>query len=546
MIVTFTEAEIKAISEAFEEHMRATDRLESLMHKERPDGDASMPQEPPRDPKASVDERAVVLNDFMETYRAWVEQGSAEWQRLRNEVIERHRAHLKYRDDVFAAAEQREFNEINVNPQAVYDHALEQAKMINRQLSDSSAPEMDELNHENLIIDLFTTHCYTDHDNAWYNTVVDALHLHMEALAAHSDLAEKLKAEIRVITAPPARRPRPSKRKLAEEAGHMVDMGCRAISISDRDLQFALSQRQNKSAFIINLGADLIKNLTFEDGRLSLASHPEITTLVKNSQLMPLDGTFDYQLLRSLFSAIYLSRRSNTKHVVTVYLPSLCKHLGIQMNKGSAYPLLEKINAFKDFVGTYDNGSYSVLLEFIEYDRKANTMTFASPYMARIINAVEEKSRVSLKRGGEKQLPAFNFLMHSDIANERNKVAVELAHCIVTLILQRGVDNKRNPSAIVDPDDDQVITQVHISFDTLIDYVPELGERLNKSALTGAKNAQLRRAFEKTYDLLRKKTDVYENYIDLQIPDIIPTVSTLATPLIITHKGLNPKYRVQR
>jgi hypothetical protein len=60
------------------------------------------------------------------------------------------------------------------------------------------------------------------------------------------------------------------------------------------------------------------------------------------------------------------------------------------------------------------------------------------------------------------------------------------------------------------------------------------------------KNRALRRAFEKAYELIDKKTDAAEWFIDLQGNRIIPTMTTLDDELIFTHNGRNGDYKKKK
>ena len=84
------------------------------------------------------------------------------------------------------------------------------------------------------------------------------------------------------------------------------------------------------------------------------------------------------------------------------------------------------------------------------------------------------------------------------------------------------------------------------SFGSLVDDTSILSGRIKAYKSTADKNKALRRAFEKAYQLIETKTDAGEYFIDLQIPKIIPTFSTLDDKLIISHHGVNGDYRQKR
>jgi hypothetical protein len=171
-------------------------------------------------------------------------------------------------------------------------------------------------------------------------------------------------------------------------------------------------------------------------------------------------------------------------------------------------------------------------------------------------------------------------LIHGTIANERNKVAIEIVCNIISLLQQRGEIKPPKDSLTADKietivknavkkgireefnniqDDDSdieegVLTSAHKKISELIKEIPILEEALNKPTIdknTGmpkpktakAKNTILQNSFSKAYELLKEKTDIYKYYIDLQINEIVPTVSTTDQIIEISHSGKNANYK---
>lgn len=81
-----------------------------------------------------------------------------------------------------------------------------------------------------------------------------------------------------------------------------------------------------------------------------------------------------------------------------------------------------------------------------------------------------------------------------------------------------------------------------ISFATLVNDAPILKQRISQGT-TADKNIKLRRAFEGAYKLLKTRTDAYRYFLDLSVPDTVPTITTLDREITITHRGINPEYR---
>ena len=178
-------------------------------------------------------------------------------------------------------------------------------------------------------------------------------------------------------------------------------------------------------------------------------------------------------------------------------------------------------------------------------------MTFAVPYIMELYELLGDKNHVEKKtRKGElidyKQ-PYHNTLVHSSIAKERNKTAVELVYLITTGLLQRGytpdIQTYRKKDAKTQYPERITYS---IKFRTLINDAPLLRGRIQSYNSATDKNKALRRAFDKAYQLLKKKTDAGEWFVNLQYSNIIPTMSTLDDELTFTHDGRNGDYKPKK
>ena len=332
------------------------------------------------------------------------------------------------------------------------------------------------------------------------------------------------------------------------------------MSITDKDYQYALSPHPNDTAYIAPFDDAFMKQLAFKDGKISfldsIASEAEVKRAASGRK-MELVKELDIQLLRNLFTAIYHNAQSISGGNVTVYMPAFCKAMGVDMSTGKPNDILGKVAQFRNCVGYTKNGSFYTLLNFSKYDKENNTITFDSPYMNMIIQQIDEGSVQRLPNGKTYQKPTYSYLVHSDIANERNKAAVEIVHEIIALLHQRGTASdkqiaetrksakasgtrKKAAAGGAPAPADPTIT-AHKKYSAIVDAIPILQERIH-SGTPNAGNVQLARAFGRAFELLREKTDAYEYFTALHIPQTIPTVTTLDKALKITHKGVNPNY----
>lgn len=324
-----------------------------------------------------------------------------------------------------------------------------------------------------------------------------------------------------------------SPKKQAEREGAITELGFYSATITDKYYRYALTPLENNAAYIQQLDEDFIQQLEFnpENGVMSFKSKRHEPIKIRNAVTNRSIKNLDLQLLRSLYTIIYNNATNISTDTVTVYLPTLTEHLGIRINNSKPNDLFKKIRAFENTVGVFSGGAIYKLLDFLKYEPEGNLITFASPYMNMILRQLEKRNTKTAKKGGDRYInPHHSFLVHSNIANERNKPAVEVVQIIVTLLQQRG-EIKNN------------ITTASIKFSTIIDQIPELREKLIGDTTTGNKNNYLRRTFKKAYELLRSKTDLYQYYNNLSIPEIIPSTTTIDQVITISHNGKNQNYK---
>jgi hypothetical protein len=226
--------------------------------------------------------------------------------------------------------------------------------------------------------------------------------------------------------------------------------------------------------------------------------------------------------------------------------------MGIEVSKGNAPDIMGKLHSFENCVGIMPGTqTVSKLFSIIQLDMKNQTMTFAVPYIMRLFEVLGEKNHIEKKtRKGaliDYQQPYHNTLVHSSIAKERNKTAVELVYLITTGLLQRGyipdIQTYRKKGAKTQYPERVTYS---ISFRSLINDAPLLRGRIQSYKDVSNKNNALRRAFEKAYQLIDKKTDAAEWFVDLHGNRIIPTMATLDDELIFTHNGRNGDYKPKK
>jgi len=348
--------------------------------------------------------------------------------------------------------------------------------------------------------------------------------------------------------------------------------------ITDKDLKHALTPYPNSRAYIQQLDKDFFQQLEFdsENGAMNIKGGLLEAVTLKDIKTRSNLKELDLPLLRSLYTTIYCYAEKIDTKTVTIYLPTLAKHLGINIRGDKPNDLFKKIMAFEHVIGVMDNGSFYRLLTFSDYDRQTNLITFASPYMNKILIALTGNNTITPLKGKPYLNPHYSFLIHGAIASERNKSAIEIVNAIVTLLHQRGIEKppKTNLTASMlkrtvkqavreefsgvedsgTSEEQPTITTMRKKISAIIDEIPILTEALEKDTIdkktnqpkpktAREKNTILKNAFSGAYVLLKTKTDIYKYYKNLQITEIIPTVSTVDQLIEISHTGINEDYK---
>lgn len=337
-----------------------------------------------------------------------------------------------------------------------------------------------------------------------------------------------------------------------QRAGDLVSAGFYQYVISDKKYQGALTTQANKNAYIALMNPDFFKRLDFENGTVMFDK--ETAGIVKQYSKGKYTDVqdLDFPLLQQLYTAAVKSNIRHDAFTITVSLPQFFREMGIEVSKGNAPDIMGKLHSFENCVGIMPGTqTVSKLFSIIQLDMKNQTMTFAVPYIMKLSEVLAEKNHVEKKtRQGaliDYQQPYHNTLVHSSIAKERNKTAVELVYLITTGLLQRGylpdIQTYRKKGAKTQYPERVTYS---ISFRSLINNAPLLRGRIQSYKETSNKNNALRRAFEKAYQLIDKKTDAAEWFVDLHGNRIIPTMATLDDELTFTHNGRNGDYKPKK
>lgn len=337
----------------------------------------------------------------------------------------------------------------------------------------------------------------------------------------------------------------------AARGDQLVSAGYYQIAISDKKYQHALTTKKNKSAYIQVMTPDFFEKLDFTGGVITWDR--EVAGVIKNNRRGSYEDIQDIDpaLLTQIYTAAVKAHKSHSGFTITVYLYKFLREMGIDPGKNNAPDIMRKLQSFENCIGIMPGtGIIAKLFSIIEINATDNTMTFAVPYIFRLIDELESKNKIERKtKDGDIEYiaPYHNMLVYSTIGNERNKTAVELVYLIIAGLHQRGTppDAKTYAKRNMQHEDPRLVTY-QTSFNTLLNDTTYLKKRVDAYKSTADKNKALRRAFEKAYQLIDTKTDAGEYFIDLKISKIIPTMNTLDDKLTITHHGINGDYKPKK
>lgn len=315
------------------------------------------------------------------------------------------------------------------------------------------------------------------------------------------------------------------------KAGNTDKVPPHLLVISNDKYQNAMSLNKNDTAYM-QMVSDNSK-LRFENGILTFKGFP--ATPAELQEIYTEEGIekINIPLLMVIYSIIHekfsetMPENQNINERINIYYPELAKGIGKspKITKSDVQDCIHNIKLFEKLIGIITNGTGSTdILPVIynaEYDTTKNVISFTSPYIVKLIREIytasirtNKKKQVQLKKNGHPQMVAsHSYMIHMDIAKEKNKKAVEIVFIVVAVIEKAG---KHNPN---------------IKAETIIERSCLLKHSLHGQT-AGNKTNILKRTFRKAWELLREKTDLISAYEDIHLPDpedisVIPTSATL-------------------
>lgn len=338
----------------------------------------------------------------------------------------------------------------------------------------------------------------------------------------------------------------------AKEAGQIVSVGYYQRHISDKNYMHALTAQKNKTAYIAIIKSGALDKLHIDQNGIVTFDEQFAGVLKQSGKGKYTDiAEIDFPLLIQCYTAAFEAAQKFNSHTVTVYLPEFLRRMNIKTGNGNTRNPLEDIKKFDDLWGIMENeGTAAKVFSVIEINQSNQTLTFAVPYIMRLLEQLELTNKVekTTKKGEviSYNKPFDNQLIHSAIVSERNKTAVEIVTVLIARMFQRGfvpdvkTYNKKNIQNV--PNDE---ISYHDKFRAILNDCPLLRARVNSYKTDSDKNKALRRAFDKAYKLIHTRTDAEKYFCNLEYSTMIPTMTTLDRDWTFTHTGRNGKYKPQ-
>ena len=334
------------------------------------------------------------------------------------------------------------------------------------------------------------------------------------------------------------------------------------LLITHKDYQYALLPYKNDKAYIVDFDKQL--KFTFDaagDAVIDLRTEADkqAYTNTLNKDNIPANIA-DTDLLSTLATAVLSSYCSNYGDRITVYYPNFARALGVQIDDTTAqnkhFDIWDKIKQLENIGGVLVEDK-SILRAFVllGYNRAENTLTFASPYLYRLMDILK-KHPASVSKNKKDNKPLWeiigtSFLIDNRIIKARNKITSQLIKNIIAGLYQYGVkpESARNPGKHYT---DKTIVSYRISFRSLIERTPLLNETLQTSQTSNKARILTRSFLGSNYsksgitiieEYMKEYTHAFEYWKDLKIDIPTPSLKSLSEQITISHHGINGDFK---
>lgn len=253
------------------------------------------------------------------------------------------------------------------------------------------------------------------------------------------------------------------------------------------------------------------------------------TKYYSHDSLCCLQGETDTLLLLGLFSYIYLTDYTTEDIPHTIKMAEFKRYIGYT-NGGKSKDLKAAILQLQTGSYLWENETKERVME-VTFNTTGTFLTIKSNYFTSTIKHMYSCSGYRDKWGRRlgKGHSTYSSLVHSNILTERNLGAVELTIELVKLIERRGPLSETG--------------YAHISTMALVDRCPNLSKQVQAAKANKEKYRIFRNALNKSMELLRVKTSIFEAFENLQfsIPDKVVISSDCKINIKYSRRILNGK-----
>lgn len=318
-------------------------------------------------------------------------------------------------------------------------------------------------------------------------------------------------------------------RSRAVEAGatpvNLTSLAIPSLKGYEAALGFSGKITSKNKAYLAAINPKAIPGLVYENGTLSLngnrLTEAQITDIVTKEAPREIDTpllALYYSIILEEMQKEYEAGVSDLSALVNrqirIPVQDLARAMGIKSHLGAPdiLRLIDRTQSFQTLIGTMVSelaasvpSRYAVML-FNGYDRATNSISFASPYLARLSADAIIQSRN----------PKIGYKFHnrsiksSSVRAGKNNMAFENVKIITTGIFQAG---------------EKHVYKIKAS--TLVDRNTLLKEELQRDPTH--KTRTLKRVFTKTWEMLKEDTIISDTHVlpDPDNPMYIPTAPSL-------------------
>lgn len=248
----------------------------------------------------------------------------------------------------------------------------------------------------------------------------------------------------------------------------------------------------------------------------------------------------NYPLLNAIYTIVKETAEIISEGNITFYEQDLAERIGKDVRGDRAGSLASELLAqFDDLIGVFDDGSFYKLLAINSFEQKTGKIQMYVGYFDMLRKAMEPPKEIKQRKTKQLHASSHTHLVHADIITKvKNHNAVSVVEFLTIKIQQAGGQLPKSRER----------KEISINPSTIIEAIPQLKATLDEAELTCTPtqriNVILKRVFSSVYDGLKNHTELLRYYIDFQIPDRIPTTTTLETPLTFSHRGLNKDFKL--